>query len=196
MDNALHSPWIRLRSEWSQWLKNLDLCALITTSFPPEIAPSVARSVKSSSTDNAVFKYHQERLAANGLRMQLEASVDEVVAAPFARDVIAWAKLSHFQVQTFRAPEGCERTRRKLIWTFLACKARSRLQTPCLRTTCASASRCARKRWGALMECLCLFTSSRGSKIEEGGARGAYFFFEQEAHSRFRRRQQDPHEGV
>ena len=47
------------------------------------------------------------RLDANHLRMQLEASVDEVVGASFTMDVIIQAKhcvISTFQ--TFRGPEG------------------------------------------------------------------------------------------
>ena len=140
--NALDSLWIRLRSvglEWSQWLKDhFDFYSLTTprgelatilaaTGFPSEIAPSVARSVKSSRRGVAVCNYYQERLAANDLRVPLEASVDEVVAASFAKDVVAQAKHSFITTFEFSRVRRLRRSRRKLLLTFLACKACSRL---------------------------------------------------------------------
>ena len=104
---------------------------LAATSFPPEMAPS----------------YHQDRWAANRLCGFLEANVDAIVAASSTHDVMTQAK--YFVCSTFKLFEDpMSATQNKEV----AFRARSRLQTRCLSSKCASASGCATKRWSVLTQ--------------------------------------------
>ena len=104
---------------------------LAATSFPPEMAPS----------------YHQDCWAANHLFGFLEANVDAIVAASSTHDVMTQAK--HFVCSTFKLFEDpMSATQNKEV----AFRARSRLQTRCLSSKCASASGCATKRWSVLTQ--------------------------------------------
>ena len=139
VDNALDSLWIRLRSvglEWSQWLKDhFDFYSFDHAAWRHDDHFGSHRlSVRDRAicgSERQVFAQRRGGLQASpgafGSHWSPCAAAGKVVAASLTKDVVAQAKRSF--ISTFKNFEGL---RRKLLLTFLACNARSRLQTRCL----------------------------------------------------------------
>ena len=108
---------------------------LAATGFPPVIAPSVVRQVF------ACWRCSQPSPCAAGGNRRRGSSL--------------MPNTESFSRSNFSRSRKLRRSARTLLLTFLACKARSRLQTRCLSTKSASVSGCARKRWRT--ECCVLF---------------------------------------